>query len=141
MAVDKLDNRFWYKVDKMGCCWYWIASTHSNGYGQFSYHGKNKLAHRLSYEDKYGDIPQGLVMNHICRTRHCVNPDHLEVITLEKNIQIGISVNRNKTHCKREHEYTEENTHIRSTGFRQCRTCALISKRKYNQRKKLEKFT
>lgn len=134
-------NKFWSKVDKTGNCWEWIGSILSNGYGQFWYNGKPQLVHRLSYENTKGEIPKELVINHICRTRHCVNPDHLEVITRGKNIQIGISANRNKIFCALGHKYDQKNTYFRPTGYRQCRICQLISKRKYNDRKRLEKFT
>ena len=131
-----LDNRFWNKVDKIGCCWYWIGAKTYGGYGLFRYNGKSELVHRLSYEDAKGEIPDGLVINHICRNRHCVNPDHLEVITRGKNIQIGICANRNKTHCPQDHEYTEENTLIDRKGARVCRMCARIRNSQYRQREK-----
>jgi len=134
-----LDNRFWNKVDKMGCCWYWVAVLSGNGYGQFWLNGKMKLAHILSYEDKFGKTPDGLELNHICRNRKCCNPDHLEAITHSENIQKGISVNRNKTHCPQGHEYNEENTYIRSNrNHRECRICKRIQCSQYYQRKQLE---
>lgn len=139
MSVEvMLNNRFWYKVDKTGNCWEWIACTNNDGYGRFRLNGKPQLTHCLSYEDKFGKIPKGLELNHICRNRHCVNPDHLEAITHKENIQKGISANRNKTHCPQGHEYTEKNTYIHPSMKRMCRTCRQILARKYYQLKILK---
>jgi len=123
----------------MGNCWYWVSSKTINGYGQFSLNGKTKLAHRLSYEHFKEKIPKELQINHICRTRHCVNPDHLEAITQQENIGKGLGGinNRIKTHCPQGHEYSKENTQIRPNGKRNCRICHRIGSNQYNQRKKL----
>ena len=74
--------RFWRKVDKSrGSCWLWVASTR-NGYGAFNLglDGGNRsvLAHRFAWDDLRGPIPEGLVLDHLCGVRRCVNPDHLE---------------------------------------------------------------
>ena len=75
-----MNNRFWKKVDKSGDCWIWTATTKNgvkNGYGQFRYNGKIVIAHRFSYAEKFGPIPDGMFVCHSCDMPSCVNPDHL----------------------------------------------------------------
>lgn len=120
-----LEERFWAKVNKTDTCWLWTAAQKHNGYGSFTYKGKTFRAHRLSYELLVGPIPAGLVLDHLCRVRHCVNPAHLEVVTMEENKLRGLSVcniNAAKTHCKHGHEFTAENTWLEG-HWRRCRTC------------------
>lgn len=76
-----LEDRFWDKVNKTETCWLWTGSVGTHGYGGFRYDGKVKKAHRVSYEMTNGAIPNGLQVDHICRVRHCVNPDHLRTAT------------------------------------------------------------
>lgn len=117
-----LEERFWSKVNKTSSCWLWIASQNGVGYGRFAINRKLKLAHRVAYEMLISKIPKGLVLDHLCRVRHCVNPDHLEPVTHGVNISRGVFSKR--TSCKNGHEYTEENTYYHpSTNFRECRKC------------------
>lgn len=68
-------------------CWIWIGSRNAGGYGTVKYRGKVWLAHRASYTILAGPIPPGLELDHKCRVRACVNPDHLEPVTGQENIQ------------------------------------------------------
>lgn len=78
-------DRFWAKVDKSADCWIWTAATSKNdGYGRFAISGM-RLAHRVSWEMAYGAIPDGLVLDHMCFVRRCVNPDHLRLVTRKQN--------------------------------------------------------
>ena len=107
-------------------CWLWISSINGSGYGMFYADGKMKKAHRVSYEWFVGPIPNDLVLDHLCRVRNCVNPDHLEPVTQKENTLRGTSVsalNAVKTHCPQGHEYTEENTRIKQNGSRDCKVC------------------
>ena len=115
-------ERFWPKVEKTDGCWLWKAYISTSGYGQFTISRRHYPAHRVSYELLVGRIPEGLEVDHLCRVRHCVNPDHLEPVTRLENIRRGIC-KRNLTHCLRGHEFTESNTYIQKNGCRRCRTC------------------
>ena len=118
--------RFWSKVEKTDTCWLWTASKNHNGYGIFDINGKTQRAHRLSYELYKGKIPDGLQIDHLCRVRHCVNPDHLEAVTRKENILRGIcfsAINKRKTHCYKGHEFTKDNTYINPSGSRRCIIC------------------
>lgn len=116
----KAQRNFWRKVDTSGECWLWTAAT-TNGYGKFN----GWRAHRWAYVTAYGDIPDGLVLDHLCRNRACVRPDHLEAVTIRTNILRGESMTRNlsKTHCHKGHEYSETNTVMGPHNDRRCRTC------------------
>jgi isocitrate/isopropylmalate dehydrogenase len=123
---EKDEQRFWNKValpNEQGCM-EWMANIQPNGYGSFQLYGSKRLAHRLSYELRVGPIPEGLHIDHLCRNRACIRPDHLEAVTLRENLNRGIHFGRQKTHCKSGHEFTEGNTYITKQGKRQCRTCA-----------------
>ncbi|MFE1731679.1 HNH endonuclease signature motif containing protein [Streptomyces bacillaris] len=123
-----LTGRFLDKVapGPLGC-WDWTAHVKPNGYGQFKVAGRPQYAHRVAYELVRGPIPRGLVIDHLCRRRHCVNPDHLEVVTTRTNIRRGISPaarRARQTHCARGHRFNHANTYRAPNGTRHCRPCA-----------------
>ncbi len=83
-------TRFWSKVNKTDTCWLWTAAKLPKGYGIFQNKNtpfKTRLAHRISYEMLIGEIPTGMILDHICHVESCVNPEHLEVVTVRKNAQ------------------------------------------------------
>lgn len=143
-----LERRFWEKVDKsgpiparrpdLGACWVWTLPATSHGYGQFivmrGKRGYPRRAHRVAWELVRGPVPRDLDLDHLCRNRICVNPDHLEPVTNEENIKRGTwqpILNSAKTHCDRNHEFTPENTYHppKRPHVRQCRECARIRRR------------
>ena len=135
------EERFWPKVNKTDSCWLWTASKSSDGYGGFRLAGKMVRAHRFAYELLVGPIPDGLELDHLCRVRECVNPKHLEAVTLQENIRRGNTGknNGNKTHCPQGHEYTEANIYITPEGKRHCRECGRIRMRAYHAKKRAMK--
>ena len=116
-------------------CWLWLLQPNKQtGYGEFWYDKKRYLAHRLSYELEKGPIPEGLQIDHICRVRSCINPDHLRCVTIKENVLCGVgpaAQNLVKTHCKYGHEFTLENTRYAAKyGNRICRECTRIDNRR-----------
>jgi hypothetical protein len=137
-------DRWWTSVEKTDTCWLWTGYLADQGYGRFSPSGgaKYTTAHRWGYEALVGPVPDGLVVDHLCRVRHCVNPAHLEPVTQRENILRGeglSAANAAKTHCKRGHEFTPENTALIRGGWgieRRCRTCGALNKRRYRAKQR-----
>lgn len=130
-------------------CVHYTGSILTQGYGQISVHGKMMRAHRSAYEHFVGPIPDGMTIDHECHNRdetcaggptclhrRCVNPDHLAPKPSGENILASrntrASRNAAKTHCVHGHEFTEENTRIRPSGGRSCRTCDLVNGRRHD---------
>jgi len=119
-------DRFFSKVNKTDGCWLWNSTPSTKGYGMYWVDGKYALAHRYSYQKFVGDIKDGYQIDHLCRVRKCVNPEHLQQVTQKENILRGTgvtSVNHKKTHCMNGHEFSKENTYITKKNSRRCRIC------------------
>lgn len=136
-----LSERFWSKVEKTeGGCWIWKACK-TNGYGMYSIaRSVARLAHRLSYESVHGSIPEGLCLDHLCRNRACVNPDHLEPVTIGENVMRGKTIasnNQSKEICKRGHVF--DRVIVRKSNGRTkrfCNKCATENRRLSNQKRR-----
>lgn len=122
-------ERFWGHVKPSGGCLVWQRARDKNGYGLFkksSPDAKMVRAHRYAYQASIGPIPEGLVLDHLCRNPPCVNPTHLEPVTNRENILRGDTEpakNARKTHCNYGHPFDEQNTVITRDGFRDCLAC------------------
>lgn len=113
-------------------CLVWLGGIAGSGYGHFhttqsgAIKARDVYAHRWSYEHHRGPIPEGLHLDHLCRNRKCVNPDHLEPVTQRENTLRGIGFsaeNAAKTECAKGHPYSIDNTYVDPLGYRHCRTC------------------
>ena len=122
--------RFWAHVDKdgPGGCWIWNGSLMRNGYGAFR-SGLQYAAHRVAYTVLRGEIPIGLDLDHLCRVRRCVNPDHVEPVTRAENLHRSPLTlpgqNIRKTHCSRGHDLANSTIHVTKRGItkRICVAC------------------
>ena len=115
--------RFFKKVEIVNNCWIWQNSLTNGGYGVFRYNGKLIRSHRFCYEIFKQEIPDKLDLDHLCRNRKCVNPDHLEPVTKMENQRRSPISKMNKTHCPKGHEYFGNNLYINPKGDRFCRIC------------------
>lgn len=136
-AIDRFNEKIRHADN--GCI-EWTASTNSTGYGTFfPGSGAVQVAHRWSYEYFKGPIPNGLHLDHLCRNRRCVNPDHLEPVTVWENHVRCSSIavrNAEKTHCPAGHPYSGDNLYIHTkTSSRMCRKCTYLHKKARSARK------
>lgn len=107
-------------------CWVSTYYRNEKGYAVMSVAGNIRRCHQVTYELLIGPIPNGLILDHLCRVPACCNPSHLEPVTIAENSRRGFEANGTGpylTHCLRGHEFTEANTLHRSGGGRTCRAC------------------
>ena len=123
----------WFRVDESGC-WLWLGHPQPNGYGNISIYDQVYKAHRVSYRLYKGPIPDGLTIDHLCRVTLCVNPDHLEAVTMRENVLRGRSFivdQVRQTHCIHGHLLDGR----RANNSRYCLTC---NRARNNERKRKE---
>jgi HNH endonuclease len=142
MTMDK----FWSNIEKTGSCWLWTAAITHEGYGSLTINNLKIYAHRFSYELHCGIIPGDLTVDHVCRVRRCVNPDHLRLLSARDNVLAGMGItamNARKTHCNKNHELSGDNLYIPPgrPNERHCRICKRLHDRKRKDRLIAERAT
>lgn len=132
--------------------WYWLGQVQTattkrptlGGYGFVNHWsiGKAALAHRVAYEFFVGPIPERYQIDHLCRVRLCVNPEHLEAVTQRENIrrQPNVLAQLARTHCPAGHPLEGDNLRVRGPGGRSCRTCDRDSAARSNARRRAAKL-
>jgi hypothetical protein len=141
--VERFESKIGRSTDT--ACWTWTGPLTKGGYGLFGLtrtalgqRTKNVYAHRYSYERSKGPIPDGLQIDHLCRNRRCINPDHLEAVTGSVNVRRGEAPQMRRlrrTQCKYGHPFTQENTY-RLRTCRYCKTCMREAGARYRTRKR-----
>ena len=126
-------ERYFERCDKENDCLLWTGWLHRD-YAVVEVSGKRKRLHRLVYEFYNGDIGAGLVIDHLCRKKSCINPNHLEAVTNRENLDRGTHKNRDKIFCDSGHPFNEENTYRRPNGKRSCKACHRIADNAYKRR-------
>jgi hypothetical protein len=139
------EERFWEKVDKdgPGGCWLWTGAI-QHRYGIFNAGPgddgvyRHVKAHRWAWVSLRGPVAEGLELDHLCRVAHCVNPDHIEPVTQQVNLDRANTRPKQlaaRTHCKYGHEFSDANTYWAGTA-RQCRACNAANARRRKQQKR-----
>lgn len=142
------DPRFWSGVavtEQANACWVWLGLRDRDGYGRY---GRSGSAHRYAYEASVGPIQDDLTIDHLCGTRACCNPYHLEAVTIAENVQRAAERRRGdivlvayssadferlvnpQENCGNGHPRTADNVRPRNDGGRDCRTCDREKKRR-----------
>lgn len=122
------------RIKKTSTCWLWTGQKNNTGYGVFGWYDselkktKSNSAHRVIYELLVAEIPLGLDLDHLCKNRLCVNPEHLEPVTRHENLMRSetniVTINKNKIKCLNGHAFTKENTYERKDRTtRECKKC------------------
>lgn len=145
-------TRFWAKVNKngtipdhrpdLGRCWIWTGTCNNKGYGRFVIRkGECAVPHRYIYECLHGLIPEGLQIDHLCRDRACVNPQHLELVTGKENVGRGWAFRGRKSRCIRNHPLSGRNLYIGTGNRHVCRICHQMKTNESRNRKKSKPAT
>jgi hypothetical protein len=129
MTKQEIIEKILRRTRRQGDCLFWIGGG-SKGYGLISYKGSTHQVHRLLYKLTVSDLPHGIVLDHLCRNRACLNIKHLEPVTHRENLLRGEgipAINAKKTHCKNGHEFSKENIVMgfskNGVPWRRCRAC------------------
>jgi hypothetical protein len=131
----RLFSKVSYKTDDLAC-WEFTGYRDPDGYGRIYWRGRSGyLAHRAAYELAYGQIPEGLTVDHTCYNRACIRYEHLEAVPHAENVRRAAERRTPRTHCGNGHEYTEASTYWHRGG-RHCRVCNRLASRRYSIRKR-----
>lgn len=134
-------DRVLTRVDKTKSCWNWIGSVSHYGYG--TYGNRNLMAHRVVYHLLVGDLKQENTLDHLCKNKRCVNPKHLEQVSIRENVLRSDNpnaINARKTYCMREHPLSGDNLYIHpKRGTRHCKQCGKDAQKRYVAKTQLRK--
>ena len=130
--------RFMARVEiRENGCWYWLGAINKTGYGVSSIDGQKTLAHRAFWIFENGQVPEGMDLDHLCRNRACINPEHLEVVTRSVNLRRGFEARG----CRNGHKFNNEDFSIvhRSDGTteRRCKVCHRANNKRVKARKRI----
>ena len=128
-TVSRALGRYWSKVEKTETCWLWRGSLDKDGYGVFSIGYTKYRTARFAYRLFYGKLDATLEVDHICRVRSCVNPEHLRLVT--HAINQSNNTHSLTTHCPHGHPYNASNTLRTTNGHRICKVCAYARNRRH----------
>lgn len=138
-VIDRLEQRI--MRDPNSGCWIWTGTLNPYGYGVIVVGKKNKQAHRLMFELARGPIPDGLVIDHLCRNRCCVNPQHLEPVSAAENTRRARIAGRpedtrfDDSVCKYGHRLTQDNIFVGKNGYPVCKACKRLAQHKTRARR------
>ena len=138
--TDEIISRFLEKIsiDENGC-WNWTGGKKGGGYAQFALDRKPVSGHRFIYDYFNGDLDPRLTIDHLCRNVACVNPAHLEQVTMKENVlrspTAPPAINKRKTHCIHGHPLQGDNLYVDSKEQRKCKECTRIRQKSSKYRK------
>ena len=141
-----IQERFWAKAPERSPwpdhCWLWMAGSDGDGYGAFAVGTKKRMrAHRVAWFLSGGDIQAGMELDHACRNRMCVRPEHLTLVEKFYNARQGSSEQARRkvrqTHCKRGHEYKDGSFFLTPEGWRSCRVCVNENARRHYRKNRV----
>lgn len=142
LSADDIDlihrSRFFAKIQRApGGCHIWIAATNSSGYGVFVVNGRQVYAHRVAWAlGNDATLSTALSIDHLCRNRRCVNPLHLDAVTMRVNTERQPARTRTRTLCPQGHPYSGENLYVFPDGRRACRICTREAQVRHQAKKK-----
>jgi hypothetical protein len=119
-------------------CVFWLGPTNSKGYGQINFQGTTVKTHRVAYMRSKGSIAPGLTVDHLCRVTCCVNPAHLEVVTITENVKRSTVGQRMaaRTHCNHGHPFAVHGWLKKANGYRRCAECERLRSLAYQRRRR-----
>lgn len=108
-AITELPDQFWDRVNKEESCWLWMGKI-DDGYGRWHVAGKYHLVHRLAFVVLKHKLGENTQVDHLCKVRNCLNPDHLEEVTPKENTRRGLTkrFNTDPDKCPYGHDYAKQ---------------------------------